>query len=276
MKFAFLFLLILLSACSEQDVEETGGKIKAAVSTITYADFVKQVGGENVDIIHLIPAGVDPHDFEPNFNRVKKIADADIYFRIGEIFTIENNWIQTIKAANENIEIADCSDGINIRNNNPHIWLGLEEVKTIVENICRAFVKIDTASADYYKHNKEVFISRIDSLNDQLKQDFDQLTKKEVLVYHPAWRYFLSRYGLEEISIEKDGKEPKAKDLHNLIDYAKLKGIKAIFIEPQFDIKAASTIADEIGAQIVMLNPIPEDFFVNINDIREKFMKYLK
>lgn len=273
-----VFLLLApLSGCSKKEVPAgVNNIINTAVTTNPYSDLVKKVGGEKISVLTLIPPGTDPHDFEPSFNQVKEIAGVDIYFRVGEIFTIENNWMGNIRSNNKNIKVVDCSAGINIIDGNPHMWLGLEEVKSIIRNISDALSEISPADKEYFKENAAAFISKVDSMDRKIGSVLSEVSNKKMLVYHPAWKYFLSRYNVEEISIEREGKEPKAGDLREVIDYAKANNIKAIFVEPQFDMTSASAVADEIGAEMVKINPLPEDYLANLEDILNKLKEYLK
>lgn len=246
-----------------------------SVSITPFADFVKKVGGSKVDVTVLIPPGVDPHDFEPSFQHLRSIADADIYFRVGEVFHLENSWLQNIKLNNEQLQIEDCSKGIEIINNNPHYWLGLDEVKTAANNIFVELVRLQPDSKEYFKKNLDSFIYKIDSANGVLQNEFEKIKNKKLLVYHPAWNYFVKNFGIEEISIERNGKEPKAADLRNVIDYAKAEKIKAIFVEPQFESTSAKAIADEVGAVVETINPLPKDFLLNLDDLKTKLSTYL-
>ncbi|OGU59637.1 MAG: hypothetical protein A2V66_17895 [Ignavibacteria bacterium RBG_13_36_8] len=267
-------LLFLICSCKKKEVKD--GIIKVAVTISPYGDFISKIGGNRVNVVVLIPAGADPHNFEPSFNQLLNVTKANVYFRVGEVLQIENEWIKRIEDIDKRLKIIDCSKGINVINNNPHMWLGLEEVKVIIENIYSAMVVIDPKYEEYFGINKERFVRQIDSMDVFLKNDFQELSKREIIVYHPAWEYFTSHYGIVEIGIEKEGKNPRAGDLKELITNAKSKKVKAVFIEPQFDITSAKTIADEIGGEVVTINPLPSDFLQNLNDLKMKFNMYLK
>lgn len=271
-----LVSFVLMGACTKELPENEKIKIHVAVTSVTYADFVSKIGGDEVAVSVLIPAGVDPHDFEPSFNKVREISDVGIYFRIGKVFSIEDVWIENIKSNNKSINVVDCSKGLTLKNNNPHMWLGIEEAKGIVENIYSSLSELKPDFKQQFYNNKIGFIGKLDSMDNAFMQLSKQLTQKKLLVYHPAWNYFLSRYGIEEISIEKEGKEPKAGDLREVIDFARKNKVRSIFVEPQFDATSAEAIASEINAEIVSINPMPRDFIENLDDLFNKFSKYLK
>ena len=96
------------------------------------------------------------------------------------------------------------------------------------------------------------------------------------LVFHPSWGYFAHAYHLEQVPIEIEGKNPKPAQMKELIEYAKEKGIKVIFIQPQFSTKSSEQIAKEIGGQVAFANPLAENWASNLLDVANKFRTALK
>ncbi|NLJ26506.1 MAG: zinc ABC transporter solute-binding protein, partial [Deltaproteobacteria bacterium] len=98
----------------------------------------------------------------------------------------------------------------------------------------------------------------------------------EFMVFHPAWGYFANAYGLKQIPIEVEGKEPKAADLKRLIEYAQAQKVKTIFVQPQYSDAIARTIAASIGATVVPADPLAPDWAANLLQMGEKFKAALK
>jgi zinc transport system substrate-binding protein len=98
----------------------------------------------------------------------------------------------------------------------------------------------------------------------------------EFMVFHPSWGYFAQAYGLEQVSIEFEGKEPKPAELQYLIQYAKERSIKVVFVQPQFSWLAAQAIADSIGGQIVFVDPLAADWVTNLRQVASKFKAALE
>jgi zinc transport system substrate-binding protein len=211
--------------------------------------------------------------FDPQPGELTKFRNAEIYFRIGPVFTFENVLLEKIGAGNPDLEIVDCSKGISTENNNPHIWLDPGKVKIIAENIFVKLVEKFPDKTEEFLRNKNDFISEIDSLDERLKLDFAQFKNRQILTYHPAWGYFTGRYGIREIAIEKDGKTPSAKELAGLIKFARESRINTIFLEPQFDRDIVQSLAEQLDLKIVEIDPLAYDFIANLKKVSGQFIE---
>jgi zinc transport system substrate-binding protein len=120
------------------------------------------------------------------------------------------------------------------------------------------------------------FISRIDQLDRQLKTMFENKNGFRFMVFHPAWGYFARAYGLEQMPIEIEGKNPKPAELQALITHARQNHIKVVFVQPQFSTKSASLVAKEIGGEVVFANPLAEDWLGNLRIVADKFRTALQ
>jgi zinc transport system substrate-binding protein len=278
-KLNLLFLLLSIAlaiSCVKEEPKGVTDKIEISVTILPIADIVKKIGGDKANVSVMIPAGASPTSFEPSIQQIKKLAESEVYVKVGGPFLFEKVWLEKIRSVNVKLIYIDCSQGIEIIDNNPHIWLGPKEIIKITENIYNGLSVYSPANKDYFENNKQHFLIKLDSINSRIKSDFEKIQYKKVMVYHPAWYYFTSQYNLEEIGIEVEGKEPKAGDLKQLISLAKKNNIKAVFVEPQFNSSSAEAIASEIGAKVITINPLPEDLLNNLIDVSEKIMKNVK
>ena len=146
----------------------------------------------------------------------------------------------------------------------PHVWNGVREAGIIAENILNALTELDPGGEEYYLQNFQTFKTRLDKLDSELRELFRGKEGTAFLVFHPAWGYLAREYGLDEVAIESEGKEPKASDLAALISSAKKKGIKTILISPQFSRRTAEIIAGNIGANVETVDPLAEEWEENI------------
>ncbi|MDP3065158.1 MAG: zinc ABC transporter substrate-binding protein, partial [Methanobacteriaceae archaeon] len=110
-------------------------------------------------------------------------------------------------------------------------------------------------------------------LDQNLTQSLKEIKTRKILVYHPAWGYFCRDYGLEQISIEKEGKEPTPQDLSLVIDEARRENIKVVFVAPQFNQRNAQTVATEIGGQVVLVDPLARNYLENLKKVAEAFSR---
>lgn len=274
LRFLFVILLFLLvSSCNKEKIT-SDSEINIAVSIPPFADFTKQITGNRANIYTLIPPGANAHSFEPTPKRLKQIFNADLYFRVGEIFKFENLILNKIGANVNNI--VDCSTGISFINNNPHYWLSPKNVKLITQNIMDYLVEAYPQHKKYFTNNRNRFISKINSLDTIIINNLKNINQRVLFVYHPAWTYLADHYNLEQLVIEQDGKSPNAKDLFTLIKLAKSKGVRCVFFDPHFNEGAVETLAQTLKLSIDSLDPLPEDFLLNLEDIGQKLNKYLK
>ena len=142
----------------------------------------------------------------------------------------------------------------------PHVWLDPILVKTQALNIYNTLIKIDEANSSFYKTNYENFIKELDTLNEKLAGILKPYEHKAFMVFHPSWGYFANRYSLEQVAIEVEGKEPKPKELVELIKDAKEHKIKIVFVAPQFSQKSAKIIASSINGNVVTIDPLSKDW----------------
>ncbi len=288
------FAAILLLVFSETGLAED--KIPVFVSIGPQKYFVQQIGKDRVKIHIMVQPGASPATYEPKPKQMTKLSKAKIYFAIGVPF--ENAWMKTIVGANPKMKVVRTDTGIEKLSMtghhhhdeddepghgdpdhgglDPHIWLSPPLVKIQSRTILTAMQEVDPTHHDVYEANYRKFVSEIDRLDTRLRQTLAGRRGLQFLVFHPSWGYFARAYGLEQISIEIEGKDPKPAQLKELIEHARKKGIRVIFVQPQFSTKSAGLIAREIGGQVASADPLAEDWMANLMAVADKFKAALK
>ncbi|MGD8701635.1 MAG: zinc ABC transporter substrate-binding protein [Desulfosarcina sp.] len=158
----------------------------------------------------------------------------------------------------------------------PHIWLSPPLVVIQARTILAALQEADPAHRSVYEANFKVFTEQIDQLDADLKKTFAGKKGLQFMVFHPAWGYFAHAYGLQQVPIEIEGKDPKPAQLKELIQHARENEIKVVFVQPQFSTKSAELVAREIGGQVAFANPLAEDWMANLRQVADKFEAALK
>jgi zinc transport system substrate-binding protein len=158
----------------------------------------------------------------------------------------------------------------------PHIWLSPPLVKIQALTILAALQEADPAHRDVYEANFKAFTAQIDQLDAYLKKTFAGKKGLQFIVFHPSWGYFAHAYGLKQVPIEIEGKDPKPAQLKALIRHARENGIKVVFVQPQFSTKSAELVAREIGGQVAFTDPLAEDWMANLRQVADKFQAALK
>ncbi len=262
---------------TSQTEKEIGKRIGVVVSILPQAEFVEKIGGDKVQVTVMVPPGASPHTYEPTPSQLKEVSRAKIYVKVGSGVEFELAWMDKIISVNEGMFVADCSRSIGLiekgRGVDPHIWLSPRNAKVMVENIYQGLIQIDPANQEYYVKNKEKYLQELDELDKEIIQALSGKKNKKIMVYHPAWAYFCRDYGLEQIPIEKEGKEPTPQGVASLIKQAKENNIRVIFASPQFSTKSAETIAKEIGGEVVLISPLEKNYLENMRKIAEAFGK---
>ncbi len=151
----------------------------------------------------------------------------------------------------------------------PHVWLSSENVMKMVEQIYDVLAEHDTDNASYYKSNALNYFNQLKSLDSSLKETLGDVAESKFLVFHPSWGYFADDYGLKQVAIEADGKEPTVEQIQNIVDLIKSEEIKVIFVQSQFSTKTAESIASDTGAVVISIDPLAENYIENMSKVGE-------
>lgn len=252
--------------------------VSVATTIAPLAGLISAVGGDRVEIAVMIPPGAEPHTYEPTPSQMMEVANADVYIMNGAGLEF---WMEKVLDVNEKMLIVDSSQGVKLLSEegeiaDPHIWMSIENAAIQVENIGNGLIQADPANENYYIRNKDNFLEELKALDRELNQSFAAKENKTFIVYHPAWSYFARDYGLVQVPIMEEEKEPGPQHLAGLIDLARKDNITTIFVDPQFNPKSAEVIAREMNATIVVLDPLAEDYLQNMRHTGEEISKSLK
>ncbi|CAA6804808.1 MAG: Zinc ABC transporter, periplasmic-binding protein ZnuA [uncultured Sulfurovum sp.] len=147
----------------------------------------------------------------------------------------------------------------------PHTWTAPSNVKIMAKNIYETLIKIDIKNSAYYKKNYETFLEEIEQTDKKIKEIFTTVPQgSKFMVFHPSWGYFANEYGLVQLSIEVEGKEPKPKTLRKIIDKARQENIKAVFTQQEFSEKSAKALARELGIKVIKETPLAKEWSSNL------------
>jgi len=271
--FALLLAVAILSGCVSQDESSSGTlsgnashRIKVAATIAPLGDFVKAVGGEKVEVTVVVPPGAEPHTFEPTPSLMMDMAKADLYVMNGAGLEF---WMDKLLEANKRMVVVDSSQGVALLQErkgeiDPHVWISLRNAAMQVNSICSGLIAVDPANKDYYIKNRDDYLQKLQSLDEELNQTFAGKKNRIFIVHHPAWTYFARDYDLSQVPLMENEKEPGPKYLGEVIDLARRNNITTIFIEPEYNPKAAEVIAREMNTGIVTLDPLAENYHENM------------
>lgn len=300
---AFLSLMIIPSVPAADPVP-------VFVSIAPQKYFVQRIGRNRVDVRVMVPPGASPATYEPRPRQMAALTTAKLYFAVGVPF--ETAWLPKLEAANPNMKVVHTEQGIekhpmathhhgekqghhpkdeHLHESDahthkddhhshgvldPHIWLSPPLVKIQAAAIREALQEVDPAHRIDFEANYRRFAAALDALDAELRETFAGKPGLAFMVFHPAWGYFARTYGLQQIPIEIEGKDPKPAQLKDLIVHARENGIRVLFAQPQFSSRSAEMIAREIGGRVVVADPLAEDWMANLRAVADKFRSAVK
>ena len=296
----FLFLFLALGSAQAE------GQLRVAVTIPPQAWLVDQIGGEFVQCEVLVPAGADPHAYEPKPSQVTALGQAALYLSIGLDF--EQAWLPRLTSANPAMKVVAMDAGVERiamgmgqvdphtatdgrshgqyddteklaaearqwteRNGtpDPHVWTDPGNMRIMAKNVFEALQKADPRHAEAYVKNYMKARAVIEQLEAELLKLFAARMgdKRSFLVFHPSWGYFARNYALTQVAIETEGHEPSPGELAKVIQQARDAGVSVILVQPQVSSRAAQVVADEIGAQLVQADPLAYDWPENLRSV---------
>ncbi len=280
--FVSIFILLpLLALVACQDKKNGTEKLQLTVSIIPQKYLVQCIAGDKSDILVMLPPGSNHETYEPAPRDMEKISSSALYLALGAL-DFELSWLDRFSASNPAMKIVNTSEGISLISGHahdhesekdskalshgfdPHTWLSVACMKIQADNICKALSAADTANASFYKRNLDNFYRTADSVDAKIREKLANHKGKAILIFHPALAYFARDYGLTQISIEQDGKEPSPAYMAELVKIAKEKGIRSVFISKEFDTRNAEAIAREINGKVVVFDPMAENWPANM------------
>ncbi len=231
---------------------------------------VRQLAGDIYGVETMTPAGVSPETYQPTPAQIAALDRCLAYVRVGTLGFEKT----TLRRITENVPHlyqinasaavppleGDCGD-------DPHAWTSPGTLKLMAGEIARGLAHIDKHKADTLKVTLAAFEAEMDSLDARLARQLEGAACRTFLIYHPALGYFARAYGLKQLAVEHDGKKPSAEHLATLVDQCRKEGVKVVFVEKEYDPGLVAPIAKEIGAKVVVIDPLsdnPKQQFIDI------------
>jgi zinc transport system substrate-binding protein len=269
-------VLLLMLSCSRSSTAPVNKIITVSISPFKY--FVEQIAGNDFIVNVMVPAGADPHTYEPFPGQINDLRKSVGYISNG-FLGFEMNWLErfyetnrTMKKLNLGDSIAPLSsehhhEGGHIEAADPHYWVSPKCALVIASSVKNFLCRLNPSQIQKYNSNYQVLISKIKELDNKASQLFSAVPVKSFMIFHPNLAYLARDYGLEEIPVEYEGKEPTPSRMRELIDRARKEKLMTIFVQLEYDTKNAKAIAGETGAKIVLIDPLSENWLKSTTDI---------
>lgn len=259
-----------LAACSPGPQPPPAQKVKVAATIFPLADFARQVGGERVTVEQLLPAGAEPHSWEPSPRDVACILNAQAFIFNGAGL---EPWVEKLRddLIKKGILVVEASAGLNLLPGegrahhshppeavDPHVWLDPVLAAEIVQKIAGALAEIDPAGRDYYAERAQQYRQELSQLDEEYRKGLSGLAVRKIVVSHEAFGYLARRYGLEQIGVMglSPQSEPTPERVKKVITICRQHNVRYVFFESQVSPRLAEAIAREVGARTLVLHPI--------------------
>lgn len=247
-------------------------KIKVIASFYPLYEFSKNIAGEKAKVSVFTPIGIEPHDWEPSTGDLIALKESDVFVYNGGgmepfvdkiidsgeysnvLFVETIHGLDLITGDHDESDHAEEHDSVY----DPHTWLDPMLAKEQVMAIKDSLLKVDVDNAQYYEDNANAYSIKLDELDLKIRTELSNCKKNTIVPFHNAFTYFGNRYGIEIHSLSGiiPESEATASELKELVDYIKENQINVVFAEELVDPKLAQVLADEAGAQILLLSPL--------------------
>lgn len=254
-----LSLTVLGMACGDGSDGGDDSKVQVVTTLPLFADFIREVGGDRVEVTALVPSGADPHTFEPAPKDVAKLEGADLVIVNGlDLEPFANNTI----APNvpDDVPLVELvTPSLEVINDNPHLWMDVANAREYINTISAALVEVDPDGISAYEANSAAYLTELDALETYVQAQVDAIpeARRKLITAHDAFVYLAKSTGLEVVGfvVEGPGGEPSPDDLENIIETAQAEDIPAVFTEPQVSTvsETLEEIANDAGVEVCKL-----------------------
>ena len=279
----------LAGGCGRDFAAKDSGKMVVAVTIVPHAWLVRQIGGDRVDVVTMVQPGESAELYQPTDAQISQLAGAAAYLRVGMPLE-ESRGFRAILAGGA-IKVVDLREGIRLREmaphshaeacrdeggiarespagngsadrhcgKDPHVWLSPRLLVVQARAVAETLAELDPAHGEEYSRNLAELQRKLDDLDRTIRGTLAPFRGRAFIVYHPAWGYFADEYGLRQIAVETEGKEPSDRELTELQRRAREEGAKVIFVQKQTAGRAAQALAEAIGGRTEVLGDLEYD-----------------
>ncbi|MFA6930565.1 MAG: zinc ABC transporter substrate-binding protein [Lentisphaeria bacterium] len=243
------------------------------VSVPPQLEAVQKIAGSEVQVEVLVPPGMNPENYTLRAKTISALSRADAVFLIGVEFEnvlrtrlegtlktgalVETRSGMTLRSMEAH---ADSSHAAHQQGNDPHVWLDVDNMIVYARQVGATFSRLDPTKQKEYAERTEEYCQELQRLKIQIEELLSKYKGRRILVVHPAFGYLLDSFGIGQLSVEKAGKEPGARQLSQLLRTARDEKLRVIFTQPQFSDKSARILLQQLSCSILTLDPLPEPY----------------
>jgi zinc transport system substrate-binding protein len=277
--FVISLLALFFTSCGKS--EKSSSSVLVSVAPYTY--FVNKISSGTLPVHTLVPVNSDPHIFEPTPKQIADISAAPIWFCIGEPF--ENKILKTLKERSPQLRIVDLSEGVTLigeeghshcchdEGKDRHIWLSPKLAMGQAKRIAEALTQLFPEKKEIFAQGLHQFLVELEALDSEITALLSPHKGQAILVSHPAFGYFCKDYGLVQLSIESEGKDPLPRHVTTTLLMAKKHRVRSVLLQNQHNNKGATLIAKELQLPLFTVDPYSADLVGNMRSVAQLIAK---
>ena len=273
-----LLLALCLSACKEGKAPSDKPILTVSIEPLRWV--VSSIAGDDYDVQTLMPQGASPETYEPTPRQMIDLSQSEILFCVGTMPFEQTRLRQMAESAPE-LQLVELREGITTiaedghrhggetESIDPHLWMSTKNLSIMAQQVARVLSAHNPAHRADYEKRLSVMEQRLNTLDSELRAQLLKARLRSFLIYHPALGYMAREYGLIQLAVEHDGKDPSAASLQQLINTCKHDSVSVAFISKEHNGQAARRIAGEVGAHVVEINPLDYDVTKQMRQIAQ-------
>ena len=268
LKCLLLLVSILFTSCTKEEIKK--GKPLVLVSIAPYKYFIEKIAGSQFEIMSIVPEGVNSHTYEPSPKDIAHMGRAIIWFRIGDPFEkklakklLEHNPHLDIQDLNATVKLLSYSEdtvGSHHHGLDLHTWLSPDYAAKQSEAIAETCARHFSEHSSVYRKNFHALLEEFSNLDLEIQSILFHLKSRAFLTSHPSFGYFCNKYNLKQISVEIEGKDPRPKDLENILSLARENHVRVMLMQPQFSSKGALLVAKKLDIPAKIVDPYSYEY----------------
>jgi zinc transport system substrate-binding protein len=263
--------LCSLLALAPVESVESAPVVPVMVSLLPQVWLVQSIGGTRVSVAALVGPGESEETYSPTDAQVSAALRGKVFFRIGTSFE-QAPWFRALSSAKQ-LEVVDTRAGVELVAGDPHVWLSPRRLAIQARTVASTLSRLDPAYREHYERGLHDVVRELEILDHELASMLAPYHGRAFFVFHPSWGTFAHDYGLRQIAIEIDGKEPTDRELTRLQALARAERIRAIFVQPQITGRSAEAVAAAVGAAVVRIDPLAPDVPDNLRRVARRLVE---
>lgn len=258
--------LFLVGCGASSQPQDTRLHLTATIAPAT--ELLRSLGDTLIVAETLLPQGNSPESYEPTPQTIAALATSHAYYYMGDL-GFERSWVERIQSLHPALQLVRLDADLDASGtphhhghelHDPHYWTSIRGLRSMAHTIYRSLTQLDSLHTPAYTARYEALGAEISQLEGQLRETLRELPSRTFVIYHPSLSDFASEWGLEQLVVEEDGKDPTPQHLERLMLRARQQGVRVVFIQKEFDTKLTESLARDLGARTVAINPLDGDW----------------